>query len=222
MARMIILLEDAGFNTNLSFIDWIYKTGFPKAYDVSKGIDKKLGKLDEREHIGSYEHPDGNPRSAKLGGNINAYGKYGKIDWNHPLTSGGSFEAKLWDGWKSQTGLKPAHEPILMVNKPFTESTIVDNVLRWGTGAINVDACRIPFQNEDDLEGRKRGVLKSPPLGRNKIYGQMNEVDTDQYISQKGRFPANLLISSIINCNETELIRLQEALWNEEKEDTQY
>ena len=141
MARMILLLENSGFETKQSFIDWIYKTGFPKAYDVSKGIDKKLG----LEPIKIKINPSSRPNSKKHGGggfdNIKGEGSAGL----QYLTEPSSELAKVWSGWKSQTGLKPAHEPILMVNKPFSESTIVDNVLRWGTCAINVDSCRIPM-----------------------------------------------------------------------------
>lgn len=186
MARMIILLEDAGFNTNLSFIDWIYKTGFPKAYDVSKGIDKKLG-LD-REIIGenpNYRDPE-----------TDHHERGNKAVLNKNLTKPTSELAKKWDGWKSQTGLKPAHEPVLMVYKPRSESTIVDNVLKWGTGAINVDACRIPFQDQDDFDElkAKANIIPSQP---NKIYGK--GIDGKGHLlefgNQTGRFPANLLVS---------------------------
>jgi len=92
-----------------------------------------------------------------------------------------------------------------MVNKPFTESTIVDNVLKWGTGAINVDSCRIPFTNYDVTEyipnrvGYKDGLNHrqlNSEHGSN-IYGKF---DSDAGIrtpvfQPNGRFPANLLVS---------------------------
>lgn len=46
-----------------------------------------------------------------------------------------------WDGFG--TALKPANEPIVLARKPLSEKTIVDNVLKWGTGALNVDGCRV-------------------------------------------------------------------------------
>jgi len=74
-----------------------------------------------------------------------------------------------------------------MVNKPFSEPTIVDNVLKWGTGAINVDACRIPLNGEDISVIHNEGYLD--PSREN---WRFKRVERDNI---KGRFPANLLIS---------------------------
>ena len=61
------------------------------------------------------------------------------------MNVGKAFDKKLgnseWEGWG--TALKPAHEPIVMARKPLSEKSIVDNVLKHGTGAINIDECRI-------------------------------------------------------------------------------
>src|SRR5690606_36781505 len=51
-------------------------------------------------------------------------------------------EAKQWEGWG--TALKPAFEPIILARKPLSEATVAENVLKWGTGALNIDGCRIP------------------------------------------------------------------------------
>jgi len=189
--RMLAMLEGVGFELRQSFISWIYKTGFPKAYDVSKGIDKKLGL--EREVIGRSPHFSLG-RKRTWGDGI----KYGmqegtdeETDW---ITEPNSDEAKQWDGWKSQTGLKPALEPILMVNKPFSEPTIVDNVLRWGVGAINVDATRIPFKGQEDKDGTKVGFTY---FGARNALELSNHEDYPklEYNPDMGRFPANLLVS---------------------------
>jgi len=201
MWRMMRLLEDAGFEMQQSFISWVYKTGFPKAYDVSKSIDKKLGL--KREEIGKYQPPEMEGEwNLKQDDDETVTGSGGTFTASKRRTLGitapASDLAREWDGWKSQTGLKPALEPILMVNKPLSEKTIVDNVLRWGTGAINVDACRIPFQKQD----------KPQPFAGNKRageeYGELSDIydlSTDgtkrafYEANQKGRFPANLLVS---------------------------
>ena len=143
VARMIMLLEDAGFMTDRSYIDYIYKSGFPKAYDIASNIKKKFGK-----------------------------------------------DADEWEGWKAHSGLKPAHEPVLMVYKPYSEATIVGNVLRWGVGGINVDATRIPFQNNDDLENAN---TFSGAGGQHGSYSPINPKPSPA--NDKGRFPANLLVS---------------------------
>lgn len=53
-----------------------------------------------------------------------------------------------WEGWRYGTqSLKPAIEPIYIGQKPFSEKTGTANVLRWGTGAVNVDGCRIAYED---------------------------------------------------------------------------
>ena len=186
--RMMQMLEECGFQLKQSFLSYIYKTGFPKAYDVSKGIDKKLGR---KQRI--------------LGINPNVKGRRtlnkGKFVGNEPLENAErvayiaeptSHEAKKWNGWKSITGLKPALECVLMVNKPFSERTIVDNVLKHDTGAINVDACRIPFQKDDLNNLASRTFIRTG----DKFGGYADAGENDPALkSQKGRFPANLLVS---------------------------
>lgn len=183
MWRMMRLLEESGFELRQSFLSWIYKSGMPKGYDISKGIDKKKGL--EQKKIGELN---------KKPPATNIYGDYG-TNHNFPITEPNSVEAKAWDGYRSISGLKPAHEPILMVYKPLSESTIVDNVLRWGTGAINVDACRIPIDSEVDdvrLGGEGEGHTEKPQ----RIYGGGSGIPRGTVkSSEKGRFPANLVVS---------------------------
>ena len=96
---------------------------------------------------------------------------------------------------------KPSVEIILVAMKPLTEKTYVDQALKNGKGITWFDDGRIPYQSDDDFESRKRGMLKSPPHGRNGIYGvDKNDgiINTDQYLNKSGRFPANLLVSDNI------------------------
>ena len=171
--RMLAMLEGVGFELRQSFVSWVYKTGFPKAYDVSKGIDKKLGykpkTVGKQQNFGAMEE--------------RTYGEWAR-EWDE--TQPASDLAKRWEGWKSQTGLKPAIECILMVNKPRSEPTIVDNMLRWGAGAINVDACRIPFKNGADVPDQSE---------RGADWFSMELEDPFYSPNLSGRFPANLLIS---------------------------
>jgi len=206
--RMLALLEGVGFQLKTSAIFWIYRTGFPKAYDVSKGIDRKLGVLNQRKVVGHYSIPSDSDAG-------NAGKEYSDMPiegyvYQDPhrdtrkaqITEPVSDMAKKWEGWKSQTSLKPAVELCLMVNKPRSEPTIVDNVLRWGTGAVNVDACRIPFQGEADKTsiGWRKGVGKNG-LKTIKDYwithgfSGTGGYECRSYDIPKGRFPANLLVS---------------------------
>ena len=91
-----------------------------------------------------------------------------------------------WEGWG--TALKPAHEPIVMARKPLSEKTVVDNVLEWGTGGINIDDSRIGTTKR--TPGYKNpGNTMSGDSEWNKLYpGTQREVDTNE-----GRFPANVI-----------------------------
>ena len=72
-------------------------------------------------------------------------------------------EAAKWDGWNG--GLKPACEPICVARKPLSEKTLVDNVMKWGTGAMNIDASRIPHSSTDSSlpEGERGAALGRYP-----------------------------------------------------------
>jgi site-specific DNA-methyltransferase (adenine-specific) len=89
------------------------------------------------------------------------------------------------DGWGS--ALKPANEPIVLARKPLSESSIAANVLKHGTGAINVDSCRIgtgePRQSMTGGMGRKA----SP------VYGQFARDEVQDIVTTQGRWPANLI-----------------------------
>ena len=187
MWRMGQLLEESGFSLNQSFISWIYNSGFPKAYDISKGIDQKFGL--ERKVIGK------NPNARDGGGSIRVIQKNLETD---VLTEPASDEAKKWSGWKSVTGLKPALEVIFMVQKPLTEKTIVDNVLKWGVGGMNVDGCRIPISNEDKekIWNKKPNGITTGNLYENGKGGfGSNTFEKGDWAMNKGRFPANIVVS---------------------------
>jgi site-specific DNA-methyltransferase (adenine-specific) len=84
-----------------------------------------------------------------------------------------------WEGWG--TALKPAWEPICLARKPLV-GTVAGNVLMHGTGAINIDSCRV-----GDTGARNNGRQ----AGTNGIYGHIGSTVPVDY--DKGRFPANVL-----------------------------
>ena len=124
--RMAVNIEDAGFRIR-DQIMWVYGSGFPKSHSISKNIDKRLGTFVEGEETA-------NSRSGRQG-DKNNFNHSKKITAPNPQSN----EAKQWEGWGS--ALKPAHEPIVLAQKPFTGS-IVENVLEHGTGGLNIDGCR--------------------------------------------------------------------------------
>ena len=127
-------IEDAGFEIR-THINWIYGSGFPKASDISKTIDKRADA--EREVV--REHHQAEPER-EAGGNALEGSKDGSLSWHYDVTAPATDAAKKWDGWK--TALKPATEFVVMARKPFDGAT-VDCVLEHGTGALNIDGTRI-------------------------------------------------------------------------------
>jgi site-specific DNA-methyltransferase (adenine-specific) len=140
-------------------------SGFPKSLDVSKAIDKAAGV--EREVVGFNE----NWRTSKS--EIACPQQENQATITAPATP----EAKQWQGWG--TALKPAFEPITVARKPLI-GTVAENVLRHGTGAINVDGCRVGTE-----EVKTQGGDKFPSL-----YGTYKTCEESTHI---GRWPANFI-----------------------------
>src|SRR5690625_5159223 len=131
---MTISLRLAGFEVR-DVIEWIYFSGFPKSYDISKGFDRRAGA--EREVVGTRKSEGGRTGiSNSVGGHLINYGK--EIDITTPATE----LARKWSGYG--TNLKPAHEPIITVRKPLHDGkrriSTLDCVEKYGTGAINIEA----------------------------------------------------------------------------------
>lgn len=120
--RMAVAIEDAGFEIR-DMIEYVYGSGFPKSLDVGKAIDKLQGNI--RSVIGRVK------RSGKTAG------IYGAFEGNNLETTGTS----AWEGFG--TALKPSHEPICMARKPLSEKNVAENCIKWNTGAINIQDCRI-------------------------------------------------------------------------------
>ena len=154
-------------------LNWIYGTGFPKSMDVSKAIDKAAGA--EREVLS--ERP-----AYGIGGSgiLNGHSEGATAKVTAPATD----EAKKWEGWG--TALKPATEPIVLARKPL-EGTVANNVLTYGTGGLNIDACRVG----DDI--RPKGASTGEVLSEN---GSMSGPNTGRKVvgTVTGRFPSNVLL----------------------------
>jgi len=136
-----LALRLAGFEIRDGLM-WLYGSGFPKSLNVSKAIDKAAGA--EREVVGSkagqpgYSLADSRPEGHAIYGR--GLGGSGDPVKEPDITAPATPEADQWDGWG--TALKPAWEPIVLARKPLI-GTVVSNVLKHGTGAINIDASRI-------------------------------------------------------------------------------
>lgn len=185
---MTIALRMAGFEVR-DVIEWLYASGFPKSMDVGKAFDKRAGA--EREKLAPK--PYTSDKSIQ-GNNYNA-GKYERIQeyYTAPATE----LAKKWDGWG--TALKPAHEPIIVVRKPLIDAdtgrklTVVDCVEKYGTGAINIGACRIATFGKDAEKHRKEWErTQSANQSKRATYLSPKEKEKDlREYAKDGRFPAN-------------------------------
>ena len=142
--RMACAVEDAGFEMR-DTIAWLYGSGFPKSLDVGKAIDKAAGA--EREVVGdspfAARKPNGSAGVASVGLSASP---------GATITAPATPDAAKWDGWG--TALKPAHEPIVVARKPFP-GTVAANVVAHGTGALNIDACRIGTSDTITNHGRR-------------------------------------------------------------------
>jgi len=168
--RMAIGLEDAGFEIR-DQIMWVYGSGFPKSHNIGKAIDKIEG--NEREVIGH------NPNHRKLQDTNTMVGEPHSGDGT--ITKGNSD----WEGWG--TALKPAHEPIVMARKPLSEKSIAENVLKHGTGGINIDGSRIG--TDDKITINRHSGYNSNSL----VESTKGKWKGEQEYNEQGRFPANII-----------------------------
>ena len=182
--RMAVRIEDAGFEIR-DMIAWVYGSGFPKSRNVCLDMDKMEGhgNRGHRIAVANRHHPDGTlePNGEQLA----AY---------EPKTD----DAREWQGWG--TALKPALEPLTVARKPL-QSTVAANVLEHGTGAINIDGCRVP--TDDKLgggmvsmgrpkasEGWDRPWMHDPEVTERKKIEAASKVAAAEAL---GRWPANLI-----------------------------
>jgi site-specific DNA-methyltransferase (adenine-specific) len=171
--RMACRIEDAGFEIR-DMIAWVYGSGFPKSLDVSKAIDKASGF--EREVVAN-QHRAATGRGHQGQGGY-AYGE------TFNITAPATPEAQQWSGWG--TALKPALEPITMARKPFS-STVAANVIQYGTGAINVDGCRVGTETRLNQSAGNKNLEHRTTVTP---VSSHNETDGRECV---GRWPANII-----------------------------
>jgi site-specific DNA-methyltransferase (adenine-specific) len=165
----------------------VYGSGFPKSLDVSKAIDKAAGA--EREVVGSKIGQPGYSLAKDRGRGVAcvAYGDSEKeCNITAPITDG----AKQWQGWG--TALKPALEPITVARKPFG-GTVASNVLEHGTGALNLDGCRV---ESGGTHGSAQGAGLGAGYGAHKKFERIYGGGLGGIIlppHPAGRWPANLI-----------------------------
>lgn len=176
----VMAMRLAGFEIR-DCLSWVYGSGFPKMHNVSKAIDKKLGA--EREVVGEmqYKSRRKNKNNGMYGNSIaNPSGKETK-----PCTD----SAKKYDGW--DISLKPAFEPIVLARKPLEKGlTVAQNVLKWGTGGINIGACRVGVDEYNETD--KRYGIKGYSIKDGAMF-KRGKTNLNMGFKDIGRYPANLV-----------------------------
>jgi site-specific DNA-methyltransferase (adenine-specific) len=176
--RMAVAVEDAGFEIR-DQIMWIYASGFPKSHNIGKAIQKQSGDvkvIGTKQGAGTTGNSYVSSNEKNIGGDKGVYKKeYDDIEINND-----------YEGWG--TALKPAHEPIVMARKPLTEKSIAENVLKYGTGGINIDGSRITIGEGDKTSAGHRtcNIFETE-----KISGGNGSPDYETH--EAGRFPANII-----------------------------
>ena len=199
--RMVVNMEDAGFEIR-DMITWNYGSGFPKSHNIGKAIEateqtgksspkalRKIRMKDDYKPTGQVDYKKGR-----------AFESIQNDDTETELSE----TSIQWSGWG--TALKPSLEPIVLARKPLSESTVAKNVLALGTGAINIDGCRIgneggrwPANSIFDEEAGKildgqSGITKSGSGVRHNhqskhdgpVYGKYNDLDTTGFDDSGG------------------------------------
>jgi DNA modification methylase len=188
--RMATAIEDAGWEIR-DLLVWGYASGFPKGLDVSKAIDAHLG---AERRVTREEARPAVPGEA-ITFDQRSSGERERRD--DPATP----EAAAWVGWN--TALKPAWEPIVMARKPVRGS-VAANVLRYGTGAMNIDGTRIPM-SDDDRDKFVRGAEAWVAMSERRTGGERKAADIygEYGVSAnpphaEGRYPANVILTDPI------------------------
>lgn len=184
--RIACAIEDAGFEIR-DCVMYLYGTGFPKSMDIAKALEGKLTlgssnpkdfKKLNREQItrGNWGYATMQLEQGYRNKNYDTEAEsetyLGKLEPTTDL-------AKEWQGWG--TCLKPAYEPIIVARKPF-KGSVVDNIIKYRVGGINIDGCKIGNEKRTQFCGKSNGRTYSE-------YSQKNA----HFETVEGRFPANVI-----------------------------
>ena len=173
--RLACAIEDAGWEIR-DCIMWVFGVGWPKSLNIAKAIDRHNGY--EGRVVGTRKVD-----TSMQGGNL-LRGGHRRHEVEQEVREL-SPEASKWEGFG--TCLKPAYEPILVARKPL-DGTVINNVLKHGTGALNIDACRVSLPDGDNLtDGIERNEHKADTHGMGYNFVSVNRP------AGVGRFPANII-----------------------------
>jgi site-specific DNA-methyltransferase (adenine-specific) len=211
LAHNLVNLSDAGFDTGFTSIYWAYASGFPKASNIGKMVDKRLGA--EREVVGKSPHHS-NGRSQNKSRNSLEWAKMPDVPDIRNITVPATVEAKSLDGSYGGFQPKPAVEVIMVVMKPLSEKTYVDQAMTNQKGITWLDDGRIPYKSDRDMSSVPQSALNSP-TGTTYGFKTGTGRNGEQWNAElQGRFPANLLVSDDVLNNGTSTTSVEHKVNN--------
>jgi site-specific DNA-methyltransferase (adenine-specific) len=174
------------------FLLHLFGSGFPKSLSVGKALDKMAGAV--REVVGTSNTVLGPSMARSRSSQLAVEGN----NWQeaNQVTAPSTEEAKLWEGWG--TALKPAVEVWWICRKPLEESTVANQVKKTGTGAMNIDGCRVYTDwNEPD---RPESWKRSGHAAQDAEVKTWLPVGNGVPCHPSGRWPSNLVLSHAPGC----------------------
>ena len=186
-------IQSVGFEIR-DQIMWLYASGFPKAQDIGKAIERRQQKRKNNPLGICRSKIESGPKTycPKCEKSLNGTNQKTCKDTVCPLRDEMKPADNKWAGWKTQ--LKPAHEPICMARKPFKGSHI-DNVLKHGVGALNIDESRIPYEDAGEINpcipqaGRRTASFS---FGNKQTHAG-GDGSPEYTPNEQGRFPSNVI-----------------------------
>jgi len=211
-------LRAAGFENRdtiaeFGCLQWLYGSGMPKSHNISKAIDRLAGA--ERRVVGvkpGHEEFVGRGNDSSIKSLRDGTLKTGfsrpwmadpeKVEAYHLQTAPATPEAKQWQEYG--TGLKPCWEPILVFRKPIAERTVAAQVLKTGTGALNIDVCRVKHSSSEDFKKHKAGVdaIKTRGGSMDNSWKNSSDLSGANDVTSAGRWPPNALLVHSEGCKK--------------------
>ncbi len=194
LSRMMMNLENAGFETGFTSIYWTYATGFPKGMNISKAIDKKLGAEPTKIKPKDYTGPEfADKQFIEQGSMMQTHKTAPRIQqWEtEPTTE----KAKEMDGSYAGYQPKPAVEVIIVCMKPLSEGNYVNQAMENGKGVTWLNDCRIPSENNEHFRGRVNKADTGDDMVFDTSKSGFHKKGYQSTDSDKGRYPANLIVS---------------------------
>lgn len=191
-ARMMLLLEDAGFEIGFTPIYWTYASGFPKAMNIGKMVDKREG------------HWRGKAGKVTTGNGSMTGANYERTPLGDPITAAAAALNGSYGGFQP----KPAVEVVIVAMKPLSEKTYVDQALKNGKGITWLDDCRVPTKDTFDIRAY-HDHKDTFAMYENKRKDAREKYDVKPPDSS-GRFPANLLVSDNVLNDHSRFFSLDE------------